>query len=134
MYVLTQDKQPALIHVGFNSNNIRAATGCSTPLNRLAWEDVQQLLTSGTSNEPVAHLDDALQFTRDNQMPCFIEPKSDAPELLSIIVERIRHFEVVHLVSILTFYHNKHLLVDAKTLGTEIENERNFHQSNGKLP
>ena len=112
---LTQDKQPVLIHVGFNSNNIREATGCSTPLNQLTWEEVQQL-TSGTSNEPVAHLDDALQFTQDNQIPCFIEPKADAPELLPIIVERIRHFEVVHLVSILTFYLNKHLLVEAKRL------------------
>lgn len=112
---LTQDKQPVLIHVGFNSNNIREATGCSTPLNQLTWEDVQQL-TSGTSDEPIAHLDDALEFTRENQIPCFVEPKSDAPELLSIIVERIRHFEVVHLVSILTFYAHKQLLVNAKQL------------------
>ena len=112
---LTQDGQPVLIHVGFNSNNIRKATGCSTPLNQLTWEDVQRL-TSETSNEPVAHLDDALRFTRENQIPCFVEPKADAPELLSIIVERIRHFEVVHLVSILTFYVNKVLLVSAKQL------------------
>ena len=112
---LTQDKQPVLIHVGFNSNNIREATGCSTPLNQLTWEDVQQL-TSETSDEPIAHLDDALKFTRENQMPCFVEPKADTPELLSIIVERIRHFEVVHLVSILTFYVNKELLVSAKQL------------------
>ena len=112
---LTQDGQPVLIHVGFNSNNIREATGCSTPLNQLTWEDVQQL-TSETSDEPVAHLDDALKFTRENQIPCFVEPKADAPELLSIVVERIRHFEVVHLVSILTFYVNKQLLVSAKQL------------------
>ena len=112
---LTQDKQPVLIHVDFNSNNIREATECSTPLNQLTWENVQQL-TSVTSDEPVAHLDDALEFTRENQIPCFVEPKADAPELLSIIVERIRHFEVVHLVSILTFYIRKRLLVDAKRL------------------
>ena len=112
---LTQDKQPVLIHVGFNENDIRIATGCTTPLNQLTWKEVQQL-TSGTSDEPVAHLDDALRFSRENQMPCFIEPKTDTPELLPIIVERIRHFEVVHLVSILTFYANKHLLIDAKCL------------------
>ncbi|MDE0424340.1 MAG: glycerophosphodiester phosphodiesterase [Candidatus Poribacteria bacterium] len=117
---LTQDKQPVLIHIGFNSNNIREATGCSTPLNQLTWEDVQQL-TSVTSDEPVAHLDDALRFTRENQMPCFVEPKVDAPELLPIIVERIRHFDVVHLVSILTFYIRKHLLLDAKRLEPKLK-------------
>ena len=117
---LTQDKQPVLIHVGFNKNNIRKATGCPTPLNQLTWKDVQQL-TSGASDEPVAHLDDALLFARENQMPCFVEPKADAPELLPIIVERIRHFEVVHLASILTFYIRKHLLVDAKRLEPKLK-------------
>ena len=115
-----QDKQPVLIHIDFNSNNIREATGCSTPLNQLTWEDVQQL-TSVTSDEPVAHLDDALRFARENQMPCFVEPKSDAPELLPIVVERIRHFDVVHLVSILTFYIRKRLLVDAKRLEPKLK-------------
>ena len=112
---LTQDKQPVLIHVDFNRDNIQKATGCATPLSQLTWRDVQQL-TMETSDEPVAHLDDALRFTRENQMPCFIEPKTDVPELLPIIVERVRHFEVVHLTSILTFYRRKHLLVDAKRL------------------
>ncbi|RKU10403.1 hypothetical protein C6503_20030 [Candidatus Poribacteria bacterium] len=112
---LTQDKQPVLIHVDFNRDDIQQATGCSIPLNRLTWQEVQQL-TMVTSDEPVAHLDDALRFTRENQMPCFIEPKADTPELLPIIVERVRHFEVVHLTSILTFYLRKHLLVDAKRL------------------
>lgn len=112
---LTQDKQPVLIHVDFNQDNIREATGCAIPLSELTWKDVQQLTMAG-SDEPIAHLDDALRFTRENQMPCFIEPKSDTPELLSIIVQRIRHFEVVHLTCILTFYLRKHLLVDAKRL------------------
>jgi len=112
---LTQDKQPVLIHVDFNQDDIREATGCSTPLSQLNWKEVQQL-KSQNSNEPVAHLDDALRFVRENQMPCFVEPKSDAPELLPIIIERIHHFEVVHLVSILTFYIRKQLLVDAKRL------------------
>lgn len=117
---LTQDEQPVLIHIGFNSNNIRKATGCSTPFNQLTWKDVQHL-TVETSDEPVAHLDDALRFTQENQMPCFVEPKSDAPELLPIIVERIQHFDVVHLVSILTFYIRKHLLVEAKRLEPKLK-------------
>lgn len=112
---LTQDKHPVLIHVDFNRDSIQKATGCSIPLSELTWQEVQQL-TVETSDEPVAHLDDALRFTRENQMPCFIEPKADTPELLPIIVERVRHFEVVHLTSILTFYLRKHLLVDAKRL------------------
>ena len=117
---LTKDKQPVLIHVGFNSNNIREATGCPIPLNQLAWKEVQQL-TVDTSDEPVAHLDDALRFARENQMPCFVEPKADAPELLPIIVERIRHFDVAHLVGILTFYLRKHLLVNAKRLEPRLQ-------------
>ena len=117
---LTQDKQPVLIHVDFNRDDIRKATGCSIPLSQLTWKDVQQL-TMETSDEPVAHLDDALRFTREHQMPCFIEPKTDVPELLPIIIERIRHFEVVHLASILTFYLQKHLLVDAKRLEPKLQ-------------
>ncbi|MYA68846.1 glycerophosphodiester phosphodiesterase [Candidatus Poribacteria bacterium] len=112
---LTQDKQPVLIHVDFNRDNIRKATGCAIPLSELTWEEVQQL-TVEASDEPVAHLDDALRFTQEHQMPCFIEPKTDVPEVLPIIVQRVRHFEVVHLTSILTFYLRKHLLVDAKRL------------------
>jgi glycerophosphoryl diester phosphodiesterase len=116
---LTQDKQPVLIHVDFNRDGIQEATGCSTPLSQLNWKEVQQL-KSQNSDEPVAHLDDALRFARENQMPCFVEPKSDTPELLPIIIERICHFEVVHLVSILTFYHRKQLLVEAKRLEPRI--------------
>ena len=71
---LTQDKQPVLIHLAFNRDDIRKATGCTTPLSKLKWKDVQQL-TSLNSNEPVAHLDDALRFIRENQMPCFVERK-----------------------------------------------------------
>ena len=117
---LTQDKQPVLIHVAFNRNDIREATGCSIPLSELTWKEVQQL-TMGTSDEPVAHLDDALRFTREHQMPCFIEPKTDVPEVLPIIVERVRHFEVVHLTSILTFYLHKQLLVDTKRLEPRLQ-------------
>ncbi len=117
---LTRDKQPVLMHVDFNRDDIRIATGCTTPLNELNWKEVQQL-KSQNSDEPVAHLDDALRFVRENQMPCFVEPKSDTPELLPIIVERIHHFEVVHLVSILTFYIRKQLLVEAKRLEPRLQ-------------
>ena len=117
---LTQDKQPVLIHVDFNRDNIRKATGCAIPLSELTWKEVQQL-TMEVSDEPVAHLDDALRFTREHQMPCFIEPKTDVPEVIPIIVERVRHFEVVHLTSILTFYLRKHLLVDAKRLEPKLQ-------------
>lgn len=117
---LTQDKQPVLIHVAFNRNDIREATGCLIPLSELTWKEVQQL-TMETSDEPVAHLDDALRFTREHQIPCFIEPKTDVPEVLPIIVERVRHFEVVHLTSILTFYLHKQLLVDAKRLEPRLQ-------------
>ena len=117
---LTQDKQPVLIHVGFNRDDIRKATGCAIPLSKLTWKEVQQL-TIETSDEPVAHLDDALRFAREHQMPCFIEPKTDVPEVLPVIVQRVRHFEVVHLTSILTFYLQKHLLVDAKRLEPRLQ-------------
>ncbi len=117
---LTEDKQPVLIHIDFNRTDIREATGCKTPLSELKWKDVQELKVDN-SNEPVAHLDDALRFARENQMPCFIEPKSDMPELLPIIVERVCHFEVVHLTSILTFYFRRHLLVEAKRLEPKLQ-------------
>lgn len=117
---LTQDKQPVLIHIDFNQDDIREATGCSTPLNELNWKEVEQL-KSQNSDEPVAHLDDALRFVRENQMPCFVEPKLDTPELLPIIIKRIHHFDVVHLVSILTFYIRKQLLVEAKRLEPRLQ-------------
>lgn len=117
---LTKDKEPVLIHVDFNRHNIRKATGCTTPLSALNWKDVQQL-TSENSDEPIAHLDDALRLTREHQFPCFIEPKSDSDELLNTIVERIQRFEVVELVGILTFYFQKQLLVNAKRIEPKLQ-------------
>lgn len=122
---LTKDKEPVLIHVDFNRNNIRKATGCTTPLNSMKWKEVQNLKVLN-SNEPVAHLDAALQFTHENQMPCFIEPKSDSPELISIIIERIHHFNVIHLVNILTFYIRKHILIEIKRLEPRVETSAIF--------
>lgn len=112
---LTQDKEPVLIHVDFNRDDIRIATGCTTPLNELKWKDVQEI-NMINSEEPVAHLDDALRYAKENRFPCFVEPKTDTPEILPIIIERIHHFNVVDLVSILTFYRWKHLLIEAKRL------------------
>ena len=122
---LTKDKQPVLIHVDFNRDNIQKATGCTTPLSALNWKEVQQL-TSENSDEPVAHLDDALRITREHQFPCFIEPKSDSEELLTIVVERIRRFEVVELVGILTFYFRKQLLINAKRLEPKLQTSAIF--------
>lgn len=122
---LSQDKQPVLIHVDFNRNDISKATGCTTPLNNLDWKDVQNLKMVD-SDEPVAHLDDALRFVHENQMRCFIEPKSDNPELLPIIIERIHHFDVIHLANILTFYIRKHILVEVKRLEPRLQTSAIF--------
>lgn len=122
---LTQDKQPVLIHVDFNRYDIRQATGCTTPLNDMDWREVRDLKVLNT-DEPVAHLDDALRFARENQMQCFIEPKSDSPELLSIIIERIHHFDVLQLSNILTFYMRKHVLVNVKRLEPRLETSAIF--------
>lgn len=122
---LTQDKQPVLIHVDFNRYDIRKATGCTTPLNQMNWREVQKLNVLST-DEPVVHLDDALRFARENQMRCFIEPKSDSPELLPIIIERIHHFDVLHLVNILTFYLRKQILADAKRLEPRLQTSAIF--------
>lgn len=122
---LTKDKEPVLIHVDFNRNNIRKATGCTTPLNSMKWKEVKNLKVLN-SDEPVAHLDAALQFTHENQMPCFIEPKSDSPELISIIIERIHHFNVIHLVNILTFYHRKQILHEVKRVEPRLQTSAIF--------
>lgn len=122
---LTKDKQPVLIHVDFNRDNMRKATGCTTPLSALNWKEVQQL-TSENSDEPIAHLDDALRITREHQFPCFIEPKSDSEELLTIVVKRIRQFEVVELTGILTFYFRKQLLINAKRLEPKLQTSAIF--------
>lgn len=117
---LTQDKQPVLIHVDFNHYNIHKATGCTAPLNKMDWKEVQNLKVQN-SVEPVAHLDDALKFTHDNQMMCFIEPKVDSLELLSIIIERIHHYDVIQLVNILTFYLRKQILVNVKRIEPRLQ-------------
>ena len=122
---LTKDQEPVLIHVDYNRHDIRKATGCPTHLNSMKWKEVENLKVQN-SNEPVAHLDDALRFAHENQMQCFIEPKSDTPELLPIIIERIHHFDVIHIVNILTFYLRKHILIDVKRLEPRLQTSAIF--------
>lgn len=112
---LTKDKEPIIIHTGFNRGGIQEVTGCSSPLKELTWHDVQTHRVLD-SDEPVAHLDQTLSFAAETQLPCFIEPKEDSEELIGIVVERIRRFNLLHLVGLLTFYSRKHLLVQAKQL------------------
>ena len=79
-----------------------------------------------TRMNPWHILDDALRFAHENQMPCFIEPKSDTSELLPIIIERIHHFDVIHLVNILTFYIRKHILIEVKRLEPRLQTSAIF--------
>lgn len=110
---LTKDSEPIIIHTGFNQDSIQEVTGCTTPFHELAWTDVQTLKVLD-SDEPIAHLDQTLSFVEESQLPCFIEPKEDSKELISIVVNRIREFNLVHKVGLLTFYSRRNLLIQAK--------------------
>ena len=112
---LTKDSEPIMIHTGFNQDSIKEVTGCTSPFHEMTWTDVQTLKVLD-SNEPVAHLDQTLSFVKETQLPCFIEPKEDSKELVPIVVNRIRHFDLVHKVGLLAFYSRKHLLIQAKQL------------------
>ena len=112
---LTKDNQPIIIHTGFNEDSIQEVTGCTTPFHELTWNDVQTLKVLD-SDEPVAHLDQTLSFANESQLPCFIEPKEDSKELIPIVVNRIREFNLVHKVGLITFYSRRHLLIQAKQL------------------
>ena len=117
---LTKDKEPIIIHTGFNHGSIHEVTGCSSPLKELTWSDVQTLKVLD-SDEPVAHLDETLSFAAETQLPCFIEPKEDSEELIRMVVDRIRRFNLVHMVGLLTFYSRKHLLIQAKQLEPKLQ-------------
>ena len=117
---LTKDKEPIIIHTGFNQGSIQEVTGCASPLQELAWKDVQTLKVLD-SDEPVAHLDQTLSFVAETQLPCFIEPKEDSNELIQIVVNRIRRFNLVHKVGILTFYSRRHLLIQAKQIEPKLQ-------------
>ena len=99
---LTKDKEPILVHTRFDDDDIESVTGCSTPLRELNWVDVQNLKVLD-SDEPVAHLDQMLSFVHQTGLPCFIEPKLSSETLISIIVDRVRRFNLVDKVGVLTF-------------------------------
>ena len=133
---LTKDQEPIIIHTGFDQDDIQAVTGCSTPLRELNWADVQKLKVLD-SDQPVAHLGEVLSFVQETGLPCFIEPKEHSKMLIPIVVDRIRQFDLVHKVGILTFYSyrdlsfyfrkdlifysRKELLIQAKQLEPKIQ-------------
>ena len=117
---LTKDKEPFIIHTGFNEDSIQEVTGCKSSLQALTW-DVVQTLKVLESEEHVAHLDETLSFVKESQLPCFIEPKEDAKDLIPIVVNRIRHFNLVHKVGLLTFYSRKDLLIQAKQIEPKLQ-------------
>ena len=117
---LTKDQEPILIHTGFNQDSIQEVTGCTSPLSELNWADIQKLKVLD-SDEPVAHLDEVLSFVKETGLPCFIEPKADAKDLIPLLVERILQFNLVDKIGILTFYSRKELLIQAKQIEPEIQ-------------
>ena len=117
---LTKDQEPIIIHTGFNEDSIQEVTGCTSPLSELNWVNVQKLKVLDSS-EPVAHLDEVLSFVKESGLPCFIEPKEDAKNLIPLLVERLQQFDLVDKVGILTFYSRKELLVQAKQIKPEIQ-------------
>ena len=82
-------------------------------LNALNWADVKKLKILN-SNESVCHLDDVLSFVKETKLRCFIEPKLNSGELIRIVINRIRHFNVIDMAGILTFYSLRELLIQAK--------------------
>ena len=117
---LTKDREPIIIHTGFNEDSIQEVTGSTSPLSELNWVDVQKLKVLDSS-EPVAHLDEVLSFVKESGLPCFIEPKEEAKNLIPLLVERIQQFDLVNRVGILTFYSRKELLVQVKQIEPEIQ-------------
>ena len=117
---LTKDQEPIIIHTGFNEDSIQEVTGCPSPLSELNWAEVQKLKVLDSS-EPVAHLDEVLSFVKESGLPCFIEPKEEAKNLIPLLVERIQQFDLVDKVGILTFYSRKELLVQVKQIKPEIQ-------------
>ena len=131
---LTKDQEPIIIHTGFDQNDIREVTGSSTPLSELTLADVQKLSVLD-SDEPIAHLDEVLAFVQETGLPCFIEPKERSEGILPIVVDRVRQFDLINKVGILTFYRycelsacfpRKRLLIQAKQLEPKIQTSAIF--------
>ena len=117
---LTRDEEPVLIHTKFNDGDIEPVTGCTTPLDALDWTDVQRLNVLD-SKQPVAHLDQALTFVEETELPCFVEPKSSSEKLTSIVTDRIRRFNLEDRVGVLTFYSRRQVLSRVKRMAPNIK-------------
>ena len=117
---LTRDEEPILIHTKFDDDDIEPVTGCATPLRELDWADVQNLHVLD-SKQPVAHLDQMLTFVEETGLPCFLEPKSNSEKLTSIVVDRIRRFNLDDKVGVLTFYSHRQVLIRVKRIAPNIK-------------
>ena len=67
---LTKDREPIIIHTGFDQDDIGEVTGSPTPLSELTLADVKQLSVLD-SDEPVAHLDDGTRIRSGNGLALF---------------------------------------------------------------
>ncbi|MDE0299360.1 MAG: glycerophosphodiester phosphodiesterase [Candidatus Poribacteria bacterium] len=116
---LTRDEEPVLIHTKFDDGDIKPVTGCTTPLRQLDWTDVRRLNVLNSS-QPVAHLDQMLSFVEESGLPCFLEPKSGSERLITLVVDRIRRFNLEEKVSVLTFYLHREILTHVKRIAPNI--------------
>ena len=117
---LTRDEKPVLIHAKFDDADIAPVTGCAVPLSELTWADVQNLNVLD-SQQPVAHLDQMLTFVEETGLPCFVEPKSSSEKLTSIVVDRIRQFDLEDKIGVLTFYMHRQILTQVKRIAPNLK-------------
>ena len=117
---LTNDKEPVMIHADIKTGSIEEATGCEVPLDRLTLAEVEQLKMAN-SDQPVAHLDQVLDFVRESGFYCWLEPKILSLEMIEIVAERIERFNLVDKVGVLTFFSRRQLLTYTKRLNPEIK-------------
>lgn len=117
---LTRDEEPVLIHAKFDDADIATVTGCAVPLSELDWADVQNLHVLD-SEQPVAHLDQMLTFVEETGLPCFVEPKSSSEKLTSIVVDRIRQFDLEDKIGVLTFYMHRQILTQVKRIAPNLK-------------
>ena len=117
---LTRDEEPVLIHTKFDDGDIKPVTGCVIPLGELDWTDVRNLNVLD-STQCVAHLDQMLTFVEETGLPCFLEPKNGSEKLTSIVVDRIRQFDLEDKIGVLTFYMHRQILTQVKRIAPNIE-------------
>lgn len=117
---LTRDGEPVLIHTKFDDGDIKPVTGCVTPLGELDWTDVRKLNVLD-STQRVAHLDQMLTFVEETGLPCFLEPKSGSERFISLVVDRIRQFNLEEKVSVLTFHLHREILTNVKRIAPNIK-------------